>query len=131
MRTQAERRRRNALVGLPCVVLSCALACNGLVIDAECDPRSWSDEELRCFRDESSSPLCSVTASTNWQGCRAMGCGVCSDALDALGDYPFYFENHPCCVRNDTCSGDFYPCSSLCPEPDAFDRLPKCSRISD
>jgi hypothetical protein len=131
MRTQAKRRRRKAIVCLALVVLSCALACDGLVIDAECDPRPFRDEELPCLRDEFSSQRCSETPSTNWQGCRATGCGVCPDALQALGEYPFYFENHPCCDRNETCDGDYYPCSSVCPEPDPLDRLPKCSKISD
>src|SRR5688572_2098697 len=39
-----------------------------------------------------------------WLGCRGNGCSVCGEKLTA---YPYYFPNHPRCLRNDTCAGQF------------------------
>jgi hypothetical protein len=63
---------------------------------------------------------CNGTAG-QWQGCRGNGCAVCSENLAA---YPFYFTNHPNCVKNDTCAGQFYTCNASCPAPTEADKAP-------
>jgi hypothetical protein len=40
-----------------------------------------------------------------WSGCRGTGCSVCSEKL---AEFPRYFQNHPSCVKNDTCAGQFF-----------------------
>jgi hypothetical protein len=57
-------------------------------------------------------------ASDGWVACRGTGCAPCKELVDA---YPRYFTNHPNCVRNTTCDGQFYPCSTHCPAPTAAD----------
>lgn len=63
-------------------------------------------------------PSCSGTAG-QWDGCRGTGCAPCSDLVDG---YSRYFENHPNCVRNPTCNGQYNQCSSQCPRPTEADR---------
>lgn len=54
-----------------------------------------------------------------WSGCRGTGCFVCSEKTK---DYPLYFQNHPSCVKNDTCAGEFYTCNANCPAPTDADK---------
>jgi hypothetical protein len=61
---------------------------------------------------------CNGTAG-QWNGCRGAGCWVCAEMVAA---YPNYFRNHPNCLRNTTCAGQFYQCNAACPEPDETDR---------
>src|SRR5687767_10571171 len=49
-------------------------------------------------------PMCNGTPG-QWDGCRGNGCAVCAENLT---DFPRYFINHPSCVRNDTCAGQFF-----------------------
>jgi hypothetical protein len=63
---------------------------------------------------------CNGTAGS-WAGCRGNGCAVCGEKLVA---YPFYFANHPKCVRNDGCAGQFFICNADCPAPTATDTAP-------
>jgi len=63
-------------------------------------------------------PSCSGT-SGQWNGCRGTGCAPCSELVDG---YSRYFENHPNCVRNPTCGGQYYQCNSQCPRPTEADR---------
>jgi hypothetical protein len=56
-----------------------------------------------------------------WSGCRGTGCSVCSEKLSA---YPLYFQNHPSCLKNDTCGGQFFTCNAACPAPTAADQAP-------
>jgi hypothetical protein len=62
-------------------------------------------------------PVCNGTPG-QWAGCRGNGCAVCAEKLT---NYPCYFQNHPSCVRNDTCAGQFYTCNAACPAPTAAD----------
>ncbi|HVY31420.1 MAG TPA: hypothetical protein VHB79_32930 [Polyangiaceae bacterium] len=55
----------------------------------------------------------------NWSGCRGTGCFVCSEKTK---DYPLYFQNHPACVKNDTCAGEFFTCNANCPAPTDADK---------
>ena len=54
-----------------------------------------------------------------WDGCRGTGCFVCSEKVNA---YPLYFQNHPSCVKNDTCAGQFFTCNAACPAPTDADK---------
>jgi hypothetical protein len=54
-----------------------------------------------------------------FEGCRGNGCAVCAEKL--VG-FPNYFRNHPLCLRNDTCAGQFFTCNSKCPPPGPADR---------
>lgn len=63
-------------------------------------------------------PSCSGT-SGQWNGCRGTGCAPCAPLVDG---YSRYFENHPNCVRNATCGGQYYQCNSQCPRPTEADR---------
>ena len=56
-----------------------------------------------------------------WAGCRGNGCTACSEKLTG---YPYYFLNHPRCLRNDTCAGQFFTCNSNCPAPTDGDKAP-------
>jgi hypothetical protein len=62
-------------------------------------------------------PVCSGGAS--WAACRGSGCYACAEKVK---DYPLYTYNHPKCVVNTTCAGQFYPCSTNCPAPTSADR---------
>jgi hypothetical protein len=44
---------------------------------------------------------------------------VCAEKLTS---YPFYFAHHKNCTLNTTCSGSFFKCSTLCPEPTDYDK---------
>jgi hypothetical protein len=54
-----------------------------------------------------------------WQGCRGNGCAVCTELLV---DFPLYVQNHPGCVANATCDGQFFTCNDRCPAPTDADR---------
>jgi hypothetical protein len=54
-----------------------------------------------------------------WNGCRGNGCLVCTELL---ADYPLYVQNHPGCVANSTCDGQFFTCNDRCPAPTDADR---------
>ncbi len=60
-----------------------------------------------------------------WDGCRGTGCSVCSEKL---ADFPRYFANHPSCLKNDTCAGQFFTCNAACPAPADADRNPTTSQ---
>jgi hypothetical protein len=55
---------------------------------------------------------------TNFQGCRGSGCWVCEEIV---ANYPHYFDNHPACLPNKTCAGQYYTCNHKCPAPTAAD----------
>ncbi len=66
--------------------------------------------------------------SGQWAGCRGNGCTACSEKLT---NYPYYFLNHPRCLRNDACAGQFFTCNSNCPAPtDGTRRRPACNGTS-
>ena len=62
--------------------------------------------------------MCNGTQG-QWDGCRGTGCFVCSEKVNA---YPLYFQNHPSCVKNDTCAGQFFTCNAACPAPTDADK---------
>jgi hypothetical protein len=62
-------------------------------------------------------PECDGGAS--WDACRGSGCYVCAEQLQ---DYPRYTYNHPKCLVNTSCDGEFYTCSTNCPAPTDADR---------
>ena len=62
--------------------------------------------------------MCNGTPG-QWDGCRGTGCFVCSEKVT---DYPLYFQNHPSCVKNDTCAGQFFTCNAACPAPTDADK---------
>lgn len=64
-------------------------------------------------------------APGGWDGCVAGACYVCTKLLR---DYPYYFQWHPCCLRNPTCySNQPYKCDARCPRPTERDQHPRCS----
>ena len=63
-------------------------------------------------------PACNGTAG-QWAGCRGNGCAVCAEKLT---EFPNYFKNHPSCVKNTTCAGQFFTCNAKCPAPTDADR---------
>ncbi|MEA2699573.1 MAG: hypothetical protein QOI66_3844 [Myxococcales bacterium] len=65
-------------------------------------------------------PACDGAAG-QWAGCRGTGCLVCSETTRA---YPYYFVNHPGCVKNLTCEGSFFTCNASCPAPTEADKRP-------
>lgn len=56
--------------------------------------------------------------SGQWQGCRGTGCSVCWELVNS---YPYYFINHPACVPNTNCQGQYYTCNAACPAPSSAD----------
>jgi hypothetical protein len=62
-----------------------------------------------------------------WAGCRGTGCAVCGEKLR---NYPYYFLHHPSCVRNDTCSGQFFTCNASCPAPTEAEKQPPAGTCS-
>ncbi|HZI12676.1 MAG TPA: hypothetical protein VE153_20000 [Myxococcus sp.] len=72
---------------------------------------------LENFIDSQQPAACNGT-SGQWNGCRGSGCRVC---IDLVQQYPCYFVNHPQCVPNDTCEGQYFQCNSLCPAPTQAD----------
>ena len=71
--------------------------------------------------------ICDGIGDNTWDGCRGNGCAVCEEKL--VG-YDCYFDNHPQCVLNTTCSWQFYDCDRACPEPTEDDRC-VCDGIGD
>ncbi len=65
-------------------------------------------------------PRCDGTVG-EWNGCRGNGCSVCTEKLT---EFPRYMQNHPDCVANSTCSGEFHQCNAACPAPTYADRDP-------
>jgi hypothetical protein len=92
--------------------------------------QNWAGAKLTC------SPNCSSVGSMNdktssrewhhtcegvpgmWRGCRGTGCHVCAELV---ANYPCYFQNHPNCVSNSTCDGQYFTCSDACPAPTQAD----------
>ena len=66
-------------------------------------------------------PSCDGTAG-EWNGCRGNGCSVCTEKLT---EFPRYVQNHPNCVANSTCQGQFFQCNAACPAPTDADREPE------
>jgi ABC-type cobalt transport system substrate-binding protein len=70
-----------------------------------------------CPAPSSSDLQCNGTAG-QWSGCRGTGCSVCSELV---ANYPCYFRNHPSCVQNTDCQGQYFTCNVNCPAPTAAD----------
>jgi hypothetical protein len=88
-----------------CMVYSSGAVCG----DGVC---SSGESCSTCARD---CGVCSATCggtAGQWAGCRGSGCSVCSEKL---GSFPRYLTNHPACVANGTCAGQFYTCNASCP----------------
>lgn len=65
-------------------------------------------------------PMCSGSPG-GFEGCRGTGCNVCAEKT---GSFPYYFANHPKCVKNTTCEGSFFTCNVNCPAPTNADKAP-------
>jgi hypothetical protein len=91
------------------------LTCDGQVFtcNSHCPSPTKADKKPAAGR-------CNGT-SGQWAGCRGNGCAVCSEAI---ADYPYYFLNHPSCVKNDTCAGQLFTCNASCPAPTDADKSP-------
>lgn len=64
-----------------------------------------------------------------WRGCYNGGCAVCT-LHGELPGYPYYFDWHPCCSKNDTCSNhDPFVCNALCPAPTEHDKVAPCGKL--
>lgn len=53
-----------------------------------------------------------------WSGCRGTGCSVCWELVNS---YPYYFINHPNCIPNTNCQGQYFTCNAACPAPSSAD----------
>ena len=63
-----------------------------------------------------------------WNGCYNGGCSVCV-VHGELPGYPYYFDWHPCCQKNSTCSNHpYFVCNELCPEPTEHDKVAPCGK---
>jgi hypothetical protein len=58
-------------------------------------------------------------AGDGWIGCRGYGSWAC---LELLGGYTHYFTNHPACLPNPICAGNYAACGAACPTPSPGDR---------
>jgi extracellular elastinolytic metalloproteinase len=56
--------------------------------------------------------------SGQWSGCRGTGCHVCAEKVSS---HPLYFVNHPGCIKNTTCGGQYFTCNANCPAPTTAD----------
>jgi hypothetical protein len=53
----------------------------------------------------------------NFIGCRGTALHVCDEQVD-----PDYFVNHPKCLRNPVCDGQYWACDVACPTPTATEK---------
>jgi len=57
----------------------------------------------------------------NWDGCRGTGLSVCVEAVGNLvgsnQEVEKYFNEHPDCIKNYTCGGEYFTCNAKCPPP--------------
>jgi len=91
-----------------------------------CTPNPTCDGALFTCNDRCPAPIdadradgamCNGTAG-EWAGCRGNGCAVCAEQLQG---YTRYVQNHPRCVVNPTCDGQFFTCNADCPAPTMAD----------
>lgn len=61
---------------------------------------------------------CDGSGDGTWNGCRGTGCSVCNEKVSG---YDCYFINHPECILNTTCAGQFFDCDAACPPPTEAD----------
>lgn len=61
---------------------------------------------------------CNGSGDGTWNGCRGTGCHVCQEKVSG---YAGYFTNHPGCILNTTCAGQFFDCDAACPPPSEAD----------
>ncbi len=71
---------------------------------------------------------CDGSGDGTWNGCRGTGCHVCSEKISAYG---CYFLNHPACIQNTTCAGQFFDCDAGCPPPTEADLCGATSKDGD
>ncbi len=92
---------------------------------AACDDTLLDPAQSECHRRRATAAECSEQAQPGWAGCYAGGCKIC---VEELVDYPHYFDWHPCCEPNPTCSVHKpLKCNALCPAPTELDKLLPCS----
>jgi hypothetical protein len=92
------------------------------------DEQVTPDEEICRQLGAPDRAECSEQASDGWKGCYFGNCLVCAKSVL---DYPYYFDWHPCCKVNDTCSSnDPMRCNSLCPAPTEREKSPPCFRVA-
>jgi hypothetical protein len=117
-----------ALLFLAAGLASCAPAPDGTepAASSTTDPSSLMSSDGNDLVESAATATCNGTTG-QWKGCRGTGCSVCTEKLY---EYPFYFDNHPGCVRNDTCAGQFFTCNSKCPAPTNADKQPKSGTCS-
>lgn len=94
----------------------------GTGVDRESKPAA-ADEMAGSVGVSPTTPLACDGTAGQWAGCRGNGCAVCSEELT---NYPCYFQNHPSCVRNNTCAGSFFTCNAACPQPSTADACGSC-----
>lgn len=105
---------------------ACGAYCVGDCVNGGCVPTcgngqcNGGETCSNCARDCGTcpAPACAGTPG-QWSGCRGSGCAVCAELL--VG-FPHYLDNHPACVGNPTCAGQFFTCNADCPAPTAADQ---------
>ena len=93
----------------------------------KCDPTPEDPAQKPCHLRNPSKLSCDEQDVAGWNGCYGGGCAICTQSLI---DYPYYFDRHPCCQPNPTCST--HPpqrCSPLCPPPTELDKRPLCFNL--
>lgn len=88
-----------------------------------CDDAIQGDLERQCRLLRPSAEECSAPSEDGWAGCSASGCRVCREALV---DYPYYFDWHPCCAAANCDDAPSKLCDQRCPEPSAHDAVQPC-----
>lgn len=93
-----------------------------------CDPTPETSLERDCRLHVPSSLECDEMAEPGWKGCYAGGCTVC---VEVLAGYTHYFDWHPCCVPNTTCSTHTpLKCNARCPAPTEHDTVAPCFTLA-
>ena len=86
---------------------------NGILDPGELCDYAATDSVNNPYGNQCSSNCWVNGAPPYWQGCRGSGAHVCIDAPDVTDQY---FIDHPLCIKNPTCAGQFYNCNGVvCP----------------
>jgi hypothetical protein len=95
---------------------------------AACDTTPMDPAQHVCQLRHATAAECSEQAQPGWAGCYAGGCKIC---VEVLVDYPHYFDWHPCCEPNPTCSVHApIKCNALCPAPTELDKAQPCFAVN-
>jgi len=93
-----------------------------------CEELVFSADDTTCHITKKPTPAMCSQDPEGWAGCYDGGCTVCT-LNHLVPGYPHYFDWHPCCSPNDTCSThDPVKCDARCPKPTDHDRVAPCGK---